>query len=102
MWPIEMNRVRFLTLLIICCGLLQEFTAGGHKKKAVGFILLVSNSSSYHSINSVEAVRDGVDDVNRRNGLLADYQLEISEVISQQVTRHTHCLTDYFAIYLTK
>ena len=73
----------FYAVLTVCFVL--SLSASEGKKEAVGLILVVSNSSKYNSVDSVEAVYEGIKNVNENSGLVKEYQLEIIDEIVPQV-----------------
>ena len=83
-----MARERLLLFILTVCCVLPAPSAGGDEKEAVGLILVLSNSTKYNSVKSVEAVREGIKDVNKKSGLLTEYQLEIADEIVPQVCCH--------------
>ena len=74
----------FFYVVLTVCFVLSP-SAGEGKREAVGLILVVSNSSKYNSVDSVEAVYEGIKDVNENSGLIEEYQLEIIDEIVPQV-----------------
>ena len=73
----------FYVFLTVCFVLSPSASEG--KREAVGLILVVSNSSKYNSVDSVEAVYEGIKDVNENSSLVKEYQLEIIDEIVPQV-----------------
>ena len=75
---------QFFYVVLTACFVLSLSASEG-KREAVGLILVVSNSSKYNSVNSVEAVYEGIKDVNENSSLVKEYQLEIIDEIVPQV-----------------
>ena len=73
----------FYVFLTVCFVLSPSASEG--KREAVGLILVVSNSSKYNSVDSVEVVYEGIKDVNENSSLVKEYQLEIIDEIVPQV-----------------
>ncbi len=60
--------------LILCA-------SNGHSETTIGVLLILTNSSQYHHVNSLETVENAVNEVNQRNDLLFEYTLEINSIL---------------------
>ena len=70
----------FYVVLTVCFVLSPSASKG--KRETVGLIFVIPNSSKH---NSVEAVYEGIKDINEKSGLIKEYQLEIIDEIVPQV-----------------
>ena len=73
---------------VLC--VLLPFIMGIQGSNNISLVLVVSNSSQFNTVNTIQVVKETIVKINNNADILNEYWLELSEVIVSEVCRYSH------------